>query len=69
MLDKLLKERNLVKGEMTEEMEGSTETETGTQSRSKSEWLHEWGWKIEPEPSIEESMPEEIDYMQQIGEL
>lgn len=69
LLDKLLKERNLVKGEMTEEKEGSTETETGTQSRSKSEWLHEWGWKVEPEPSIEESMPEEINYMQQIDEL
>ncbi|GAA5992273.1 hypothetical protein JCM10908_000399 [Rhodotorula pacifica] len=69
LLDKILKERNLVKEEMTEEKEGSTETETGTQSRSKSEWLHEWGWKVESEPSIQESMPEEIDHMREIGEL
>jgi hypothetical protein len=54
---------------MVGDPEGSTETETGTQSRSKSEWLHEWGWQVQPEKSIEESMPEEIDFMRQVGAI
>ncbi|BGP08980.1 hypothetical protein JCM10049v2_004834 [Rhodotorula toruloides] len=69
LLDKLLKERGLIKGEMVEDPEGSTETETGTQSRSKAEWLHEWGWKVEPEKTIEESMAEEIDFMRKTGAI
>lgn len=69
LLDKLLKERGLIKGEMVEDPEGSTETETGTQSRSKAEWLHEWGWKVEPEETIEESMAEEIGFMRKTGAI
>ncbi|BGP49141.1 hypothetical protein JCM10450v2_005022 [Rhodotorula kratochvilovae] len=30
---------------------------------SESEWLHKWVWKVEALPSLEESIPEEIEHM------
>ncbi|GAA5824450.1 hypothetical protein JCM11251_000428 [Rhodosporidiobolus azoricus] len=69
VLKKELEARNLLsKDAPSEEIEeGNTETETGTQSRSKSEWLHEWGWKVQDAPSVTESIGEELDVMIQNG--
>ncbi|GJN91313.1 hypothetical protein Rhopal_004332-T1 [Rhodotorula paludigena] len=69
LVEKELKQRGLIKSdaETVVDPEGSVETETGTQSRSKAEWLHDWGWQVKQLPSVAESLPTEIDEMQRTG--
>ncbi|GAA5906928.1 hypothetical protein JCM6882_000004 [Rhodosporidiobolus microsporus] len=69
VLKKELEARDLLPagGPNVEVEEGNTDTETGTQSRSKSEWLHEWGWKVQEVPSITESIGAELDVMKAEG--
>lgn len=69
LVEKELKQRGLIKSdaETVVDPEGSVETETGTQSRSKAEWLHDWGWQVKRLPSVAESLPTEIDEMQRTG--
>ncbi|BGP40998.1 hypothetical protein JCM10449v2_004965 [Rhodotorula kratochvilovae] len=69
LLDRELRQRGLISGEIVDDPEGSHDTETGTQSRCKAEWLREWGWKVEALPSLEESIPEEIEHMKATGDL
>ncbi|GAA5979738.1 hypothetical protein JCM11641_004071 [Rhodosporidiobolus odoratus] len=71
IVDAELKKRNLISKDAEPQInaEEYPSTETGTQSRSKSELLHEWGWKVEKLESITESIAETIDHMQKIGEL
>ncbi|GAA5979022.1 hypothetical protein JCM11641_004946 [Rhodosporidiobolus odoratus] len=45
------------------------ETGTGTQSRSKSELLPEWGWKVEKLGMVEESVKETVQHMEELGEI
>ncbi|BGP17091.1 hypothetical protein JCM10213_006879 [Rhodosporidiobolus nylandii] len=71
VLEGELKKHQLIPSDAQTEVvkEGNTETETGTQSISKSEWLHEWGWKVQKEESIVESVPETIQHMVDLGEF
>ncbi|GAA6018237.1 hypothetical protein JCM10207_002878 [Rhodosporidiobolus poonsookiae] len=69
VVDAELRKRDLIGGETAINPEGSLENETGTQSRSKSEWLHEFGWKVEQLDSVLESIPKEIDQMRADGEF
>ncbi|TNY17269.1 hypothetical protein DMC30DRAFT_369979 [Rhodotorula diobovata] len=69
VLDKELKQRKLISGDRVVDPEGSTDTETGTQSRATAEWLREWGWKVKDLPSLAESLPHEIDFMRETGAI
>jgi hypothetical protein len=46
------------------------EIAAGQQSRAKSEWLHEFGWKVEHSlPTIFDSISEEMDEMKRLGQI
>ncbi|GAA6018236.1 hypothetical protein JCM10207_002877 [Rhodosporidiobolus poonsookiae] len=64
-----LQQRQLVSGEMTSEDKMWEENQAGSQSRSKSEWLHEFGWNVEPLDSVLDSIPKEIERMRADGEF
>lgn len=50
--------------------DGNTEVEVGTQSRSKSEHLHDWGWKVDSSlPSVFDEIPNEIDHLKEIKQI
>ncbi|BGP17093.1 hypothetical protein JCM10213_006877 [Rhodosporidiobolus nylandii] len=70
-LEAELKKQQLIPADSkTEEVkEEGANSGTGTQSHAKSEWLHEWGWKVQPEESIVESVPETVQYMLKHGEF
>ncbi|GAA5853015.1 hypothetical protein JCM8547_004769 [Rhodosporidiobolus lusitaniae] len=70
-LQKELSARKLITDEEPEVIsDANYDLETGTQSRAKSEWLHEWGWKVdETLPSVFDSIPEEIEEMQRVGQI
>lgn len=69
VIDRELKQRKLISGDPVVDPKGSTDTETGTQSRATAELLREFGWKIQDAPSLAESLPEEIAYMQKTGAI
>ncbi|BGP49117.1 hypothetical protein JCM10450v2_004996 [Rhodotorula kratochvilovae] len=42
---------------------------SGRRAARGAEWLHEWGWKVEALPSIEESVSKEIEHMKASGAI
>ncbi|GAA5911860.1 hypothetical protein JCM6882_005220 [Rhodosporidiobolus microsporus] len=69
VLRKELEARNLLAKDApsVEFDDGSDASPTGSQRRSRSEWLHEWGWEVERLPSVTESISEELDEMVRQG--
>ncbi|GAA6042088.1 hypothetical protein NBRC10512_007710 [Rhodotorula toruloides] len=69
-MHKVLTEKGLISGGIEDKDEASQELAgVGSQSRAKSELLHEFGWKVGKEKSITESMSDEIDLMRKLGQL
>ncbi|GAA5936351.1 hypothetical protein JCM3775_006475 [Rhodotorula graminis] len=69
VVDRELKLRKLISGDLVIDPKGSTDTETGTQSRATAELLREFGWEIQDAPTLAESLPDEIAFMQKTGAI
>ncbi|GEM08017.1 nmrA-like domain containing protein [Rhodotorula toruloides] len=69
-MHKVLTDKGLISGGIEDKEEASQELAgVGSQSRAKSELLHQFGWKVGNEKSIIESMSDEIDLMRKLGQL